>query len=193
MANPIPVTRLTAETLIACGADKNHAYKYVDAINELLPLYGLTTLLRVAHWLGQVLVESDRMRAVREYASGEAYEGRVSLGNTQKGDGVRFKGRGLIQLTGRTNYEAFAKKFGIDCVNHPEILEQPRWAVASALNYWNTRKLNGWADQDNVLAISQIINQGSVPKPGVKRALPNGYHDRVALVKRCKEALGDIY
>ncbi|KAB7730128.1 peptidoglycan-binding protein [Rudanella paleaurantiibacter] len=184
---------LTIDILTACGASARHAAQFVEPLNELLPYYRVTTYLRLSHFMAQILHESDRMRAVEEYASGETYEGRKDLGNTEPGDGVRFKGRGLIQLTGRANYTAFSKRFGVDVVANPELLEEPRWALVSALYYWNTRKLNARADADDVLAISQIINQGSVPRPGVKRRLPNGYDDRVALLARSKEAVAELF
>lgn len=183
---------ITLDILVACGADRTAAGAYVDLLNELLPLYGLNTLLRVAHFLGQILHESNGMRAVKEYASGEAYEGRAKdLGNTQPGDGKRFKGRGLMQLTGRRNYEAFARKYKIDCVNEPELLEQPRWALATAFYYWGTRSLNSYADKDMTLAIGQIINIGSVPRD--KTRLPNGAADRERLVAKAKKALKPLF
>jgi len=78
----------------------------------------------------------------KEIASGAAYEYRKDLGNIYPGDGVKFKGRGLIQITGRSNYTAAAKALGIDCINHPELLEQPEWAVKSACWWWENKGLN---------------------------------------------------
>lgn len=178
---PKPLT-LTVDILAACGADRTAAAKYVAQMNELLPYYRINTLLRVANFLGQILHESNRLKAVEEYASGEAYEGRKDLGNTQPGDGKRFKGRGLVQLTGRANYTAFARKFGIDCINKPELLTQPRWALATALWYWDTRNLNLIADKDDLKRITRIINGGY-----------NGLSDRTALTARCKAALQAVF
>ena len=151
-------------------------------------------MLRLAYLLGQVIVESDKGRAEHEYASGIAYEGRVDLGNVFPGDGVRYKGRGGIECTGRANYTAFAKKFGIDCVNHPELLEEPKWWVASALWYWDTRSLNRLSDQDDILGVSQVVNQGSKANPKKPRLrLPNGYADRVKYTQQCKVALAPLF
>lgn len=184
---------LTVDILVKCGADRQAAARYVDVLTELLPYYRVDTLLRLSHFLGQILAESNRLKAVREYASGAAYEGRKDLGNTQPGDGVRFAGRGLIQTTGRVNYTAFARKFGIDCVNHPELLEEPRWAVASALWYWGTRSLNTYSDRDDIYSISCLINLGHVPRPKSKRKVPNGYDMRQLYVKQSKAALAKLF
>jgi putative chitinase len=186
--------KLTTDTLVACGADRTAAAKFAPVLNELLPIWNVASYLRACHFLAQILHESNGLRAVEEYASGVAYEGRKDLGNTQPGWGIRYKGRGLIQLTGRTNYAALTKRFNVDFVNNPELLEQPQWAVGSALWYWQTRNLNVYADQDNGLAIGQIINLGSIPKPGSKRqSIPNGQADRAAKLARCKAALAPLF
>jgi putative chitinase len=184
---------LTVDILVQCGAHRASSAKYVDTINELFPFYSVDTHLRVSHILAQLLHESNGFRAVLEYADGKTYEGRISLGNTQPGDGPRFRGRGLLQITGRANYTAFARKYKIDCINHPELLEQPRWAVAGALWYWQGRNLNYYSDLDDVLAVSQIINQGSIPRAGFKRKAPNGFADRVAKLAKCKAALAPLF
>lgn len=184
---------LTVDILVKCGAVRKGAALYVDLLNELLSYYKITTHLRLAHFIAQVLHECDKMKTAEEYASGVLYEGREDLGNTEEGDGIRFKGRGLIQLTGRKNYEAFGRKFAIDCVNHPELIAEPRWAVASALNFWNVNKLNGWSDLDRVYEISCLINMGHIPKPDAKRKYPNGWVDRQKLASRCKEVLKELF
>jgi hypothetical protein len=76
-------------------------------LEELMPKLAIVGELRQAHFLAQLAHESDGFRTTVEYASGAAYEGRQDLGNTEPGDGRRFKGRGLIQCTGRANYRAF--------------------------------------------------------------------------------------
>lgn len=90
----------------------------------------IDTPLRQAHFLAQVGHESGEFRYTEEIASGTAYEGSKKLGNTQPGDGVRFKGRGLMQLTGRANYAAFGKFIGQDLLTHPELVASiPAWPL----------------------------------------------------------------
>jgi predicted chitinase len=79
-----------------------------SSVNDVLNYYQINTPLRICHFIAQVAHESDCFNAMEEYASGEDYEGRDDLGNTQPGDGVRFKGRGLMQLTSRANYAEFS-------------------------------------------------------------------------------------
>lgn len=182
---------ITLDILVACGADRKSAAPYVDLLNELLPYYKINTHLRLSHFLGQILHECAGFKYVVEGASGAAYEGRADLGNIYPGDGVKYKGRGCMQTTGRTNYTAFSRKFGIDCVNHPELLEEPKWALAAGLYYWGTRGLNSYADKDALLQISQIINIGSVPRN--KDRLPNGWADRQIKVMKSKRALLPLF
>jgi len=117
-------------------------------MNQLCPRYDIDTPQEFAHFLAQACHETDHFATLREYASGRAYEGRVDLGNTQPGDGVRFKGRGIFQTTGRANYMQLGIKKGRRdlFVNNPELLEQPEYAVWSACEYWRTRGLNDIAN-----------------------------------------------
>lgn len=82
-----------------------------------------------AYVLGTALHESDAFRTLNEYASGKAYEGRRDLGNTVKGDGVRFKGRGYVQITGRRNYSDWSKRLGVDLIGNPALASDPQYAV----------------------------------------------------------------
>ena len=117
-------------------------------MNETCPAYEIDAPHEFAHFLAQACHETDRFRTLREYASGKAYEGRADLGNTQPGDGVRFKGRGIFQTTGRANYLQLGIKQGRRdlFVNAPELLEQPQYAVWSACEYWKSRNLNDIAN-----------------------------------------------
>ncbi len=114
-------------------------------ITSLAPAHAIDSPLRMAHFLGQSCEESAGFDTMHEYASGAAYEGRHDLGNTQPGDGIRYKGRGLIETTGRGNYRAFTewcRENGYpeapDFEANPTALEDPKWAVLSAICYWET-------------------------------------------------------
>ena len=139
---------------------KNRIPKYIDIINNWSEHFGINTPLRMAHYLAQIAHESAELRYTKELASGSAYEGRKDLGNTQKGDGVRFKGRGLIQITGRANYAAYAKYCGYDVGAKPELLEQPVGAVKSSMWFWQNNGLNEIADTDDVRKVTKRINGG---------------------------------
>jgi putative chitinase len=123
----------------------------VDTFNKDAERFGVNTKARIAHFIAQVAHESGQFRFSKELATGEAYEGRKDLGNIQKGDGKKFKGRGWIQTTGRVNYkQASIDLFGDNrLIDHPEILEQPEYAMLSAFWYWNTRRLNIIADKSD--------------------------------------------
>ena len=144
-------------------------------------VFDINTAERVAAWLAQLAHESGQLRYVREIASGEAYEGRKDLGNTQPGDGARFRGRGLIQITGRANYEQLRVALGLDCVAHPVILEDPHNAARVSGWFWKGRGLNELADGGtvNFTKITRRINGGT-----------NGLADREMFYSRARAALG---
>jgi putative chitinase len=139
----------------------------------------INTPLRRAHFLAQLAHESGSFVYAEELASGEAYEGRVKdLGNTEKGDGKRFKGRGLIQLTGRKNYKAYGDDIGRDLTKDGawvQVATDPVLAVGAAGWFWDTHKLNAHADADDVLKITRIINGGT-----------NGLEDRIRYLGRAR-------
>ncbi len=150
----------------------------VQFLNQYMPQYGVNTHLRVCHFLAQAAHEAASFRTLREFASGSAYEGRKDLGNTQRGDGVRYKGRGIFQLTGRANYRTIGAKIGMDLENNPELAASPEVSVLTALEYWKSRNLNKWADEDNVERITRLINGGL-----------NGFDDRKKYLARCKQVI----
>jgi len=126
------------------------------------PRFGLLdNPLRLIHFLAQCGVESDGYRAMEEYASGAAYEGRANLGNTQPGDGKRFKGRGPIQTTGRANYRRIGRQIGIDLERHPEMLSNPSLGLLASLQWWANNDANRWADADDASAVSRLVNRGN--------------------------------
>nr|WP_286202492.1 glycoside hydrolase family 19 protein [Comamonas sp. JC664] len=120
----------------------------------------ITTPKRKAAFLAQLAHESGQLRYMEEIASGAAYEGRRDLGNTQPGDGVRYKGRGPIQLTGRANYRAAGRALGIDLEGNPQRAKDPDVAFRIAGWYWSSRNLNTYADAGNFREVTRRINGG---------------------------------
>lgn len=157
---------------------RNRVDRFLPYLNRLLDEFHINTPRRVQHYLAQIAHESGELRYTREIASGWAYEGREDLGNTRKGDGVRFKGRGLIQITGRKNYEAYKDYCGFDVVGKPELLEQPLGAVRSSMWVFQKFGCNDLADQDDIMAITRRINGGL-----------NGIIDRKMYLKRAKTVI----
>jgi putative chitinase len=164
----------------------SRAERWLEPLAEAMAHYDIGTPARQAAFLAQVGHESGRLVYVRELWNPVTcpwqarYEGREDLGNTEEGDGFRFRGRGLIQLTGRANYAACGKALGLDLLQQPELLEEPGHAAMSAAWYWASHGCNALADQDDFRAITLRINGGL-----------NGYDDRVALHARAKEILGE--
>jgi putative chitinase len=188
---------LTQDTFIAIGGpvpsnrskarDTNVAILRL-ALPDLMDAYEINTPLRMAHFLSQLAHESDSFCTFEEYASGVAYEGRQDLGNIKTGDGRRFKGRGPIQLTGRTNYRAFTAWLRNQLPGtipnfeaQPELLLDENWVYWSAIYFWTTRRLNEAADRDDVIAVTRIINGGR-----------NGLADRKEKLARAKAAVARL-
>lgn len=138
--------------------------------------------LRLAHFMAQAAHESGGFRYMEEIwgptDAQRSYEGRGLLGNTQPGDGYRFKGRGPIQLTGRANYRLFGRALGLDFEQHPEIVALPSVGLMAACHFWQMRGLNELADADDVLTITKRVNGGQ-----------NGLADRQAQLAIAKELL----
>lgn len=155
------------------------AESYIGLLNAAMQEFGIITPEREAAFLAQLAHESGQLRYWRELASGAAYEGRADLGNTSPGDGERYKGRGPIQITGKANYEACSAALGIDCVEHPELLEMPEHGFRSSAWFWQTHGLNELADVENFRLITKKINGGY-----------NGYTDRLGYWQRAKTVLG---
>ena len=157
------------------------ASRFIAPLNAAMVEFQINSPLRVAAFLGQTGHESGQLRYTEEIASGKAYNGRLDLGNTQPGDGERFKGRALIQVTGRTNYVKVMLALGVNCLIHPEILAQPENACRVSAWWWSDHKLNELADlgtQDAYRKITKIINGGY-----------NGWEDRLAIYNRAREVL----
>lgn len=184
---PAPVRGLTAETLSAAMGGSLP----IDRYRQLLPAFagamiaaGCTTVDRAAMWCAQLGTESGGLRWMEELASGAAYEGRSDLGNNQSGDGVRFKGRGPIQVTGRHNYGELSRwahgrglvsspTFFLD---HPDELASDRYGFLGAVWYWTAARpqINALCDARNLEAVTRAINGGL-----------NGLSDRSVRYQRC--------
>ncbi|HJS98961.1 MAG TPA: peptidoglycan-binding protein [Terriglobales bacterium] len=145
---------------------------------DTLARFEIDNDLRRAHFLAQICHESDGFCTTVEYASGQAYEGRADLGNTRPGDGPRYKGRGLVQLTGRANYAQYGKLLGLNLVDNPELAADPATSLVIACEFWTLQRLNPLADQDDIEKITRRINGGL-----------NGLADRLACLARAKAAL----
>ena len=154
MYNPI----LTDENLRAIYdySTKPNRDKYLPYLNKYWDVFQVNTKDRQAAFLAQVGHESGQLKYAEEVASGRAYEGRKDLGNINPGDGMKFKGRGLIQVTGRANYKLFDEwlhknnylTINQSIIDNPEIVSfNPEIAVLSAFWYWDLHKLNNLADR----------------------------------------------
>lgn len=133
---------------------------YLARNNDAMLAADVTTPARIAMWLAQWGHETGSFRWLEEIGDGSAYEGRVDLGNTQAGDGRRFKGRGVPMLTGRRNYAAYSKSRRIDFLTMPELVAQPQWAFDAAAWYWTEHELNALADLHDIRAATLRINGG---------------------------------
>lgn len=142
-----------------------------QTVQNSLPVlnqFGINTPQRQAAFLGQITHETAGLQTLTENSSGKQYDGRKDLGNTESGDGPKYKGRGFIQLTGRSNYEKYGNMLGVDLVSNPELAARPDIAIAVAAAYWNDKRLNELADKGDYQAITKRINGGV-----------NGYRSRV--------------
>ena len=151
---------------------------YTPLLNKWMPYYSINTKLRQAAFIARALHECGSFRYTTEIASGIAYDtGKLAekLGNTPQkdGDGQKYKGRGLIQITGKNNYSEISKAFNVDFVSNPTLLSEPNYAVQSACWWWWNRKLNSLADNKSFLSITKIINGGK-----------NGLSERISLYNK---------
>lgn len=146
----------------------------VKWLNWIFDYYKIDNPLRVSAFLARVGHECKSFTDFEEDASGEAYEGSKILGNTQKGDGRRFKGFGAIQITGRWNYGWISKALKKDFLNNPQLLLENEWAIKSAGFFWSFKDLNKLADKGDIKEVTRRINGGY-----------NGLVDTQLRYKRC--------
>ena len=155
---------------------------FVPVLNTAMNRFQIVGAKRVAAFIAQIGHESGQLKYVREIwgptAAQIRYEGRADLGNTQLGDGSKYRGRGLIQITGRANYKACGEALGLDLINQPELLEKPQHACMSAAWFWATKGLSTLADEGKLETITRRINGGL-----------NGLADRQMLYARALKVL----
>ncbi len=175
----ITVDQLATST----GSNHQKAMAWLEAINTAMARFGIDTPTRQAAFLAQIGHESGSLQFVLELwgptDAQKGYEGRKDLGNTKDGDGFWYRGRGLIQITGRANYRSAGVALGLPLEEHPEQLELPDHAAASAAWFWQMHKLNDKADLGDFQRITKTINGGL-----------NGYRERVALWYKARAVLG---
>ena len=166
--------------------------KFVDPINKVIDEFEINTPQRLSMFLAQIghesagltrLHENLNYKAARltqifpkyfrdvdpnEYANNpekianRVYCNRMGNGDERSGDGYRFRGRGAIQLTGRSNYTACGEDLEVDLINNPDYLETPEGAIRSAAWFWDQHDLNDWADKGDVATVSKKINGGTI-------------------------------
>lgn len=170
---------LALPQLIACMPySGDRAAIYLECLNTAMSEYSIDSLLRKSMFLAQIAHESGSLRYTREIADGSAYEGRSDLGNTIPGDGKKYRGRGLIQITGKTNTLACLAALGRK-LDDLEYLETPMGASRSAGWFWYANGLSAPADQGLFFTVSKKINGGTI-----------GLDDRIGHYIRCRKALG---
>jgi putative chitinase len=155
---------------------------FVPFLNAAMQRYQIVGTQRSAAFIAQIGHESGQLLYVREIwgptPTQAKYEGRADLGNTVAGDGSKYRGRGLIQITGRANYAACGEALGLDLINKPELLDLPQHAAMSAAWFWKQKGLNDLADKDQFNTITRRINGGL-----------NGLEDRLEIWARARAVL----
>lgn len=177
---------LTPEQLLAvmprCPRDK--LTLYCEHLSAAMREADITTPLRAAAFLAQLAVESGDLRYWEELADGSAYEGRKDLGNAQRGDGKRYKGRGPLQLTGRYNYRAAGEALGLPLEDWPSLAASVDVGFRVAAWYWTTRKLNAKADVKDFAGVTRAINGAAT------LGAPSHHTRRVEVYVRALDVLG---
>lgn len=178
-----------------CNTPLRQAHFLAQAAHESV-LFSKTTenMNYSAEGLGRIFPKYFQTPAIRaEYArkpekiGNRAYANRNGNGDEASGDGYRYRGRGYFQLTGKGNYAKFSKAvYGDDrIVKNPELVAEPVDAMLSSLWYWKNNNLNKWADVDDVLAVSKVVNLGNA----ASKATPNGMDDRRKYLAKAKALL----
>ncbi len=174
---------MTPQEVMACtGARWDRARDFAPLLDAAMAEFEINTPQRQAAFLAQVGHESGGLHWLVEIwgptDSQRRYESRYDLGNVAPGDGFRFRGRGLIQLTGRANYRQAGQALGVDLESNPERLGEPELACRSAAWFWREHGCNDLADAGDFEKITRRINGGL-----------NGYPQRLGLWEAAKEAV----
>lgn len=173
------MTPVQLHTILKCSMSR--ATMWADPLRRAMNRFHITGPLQQAAFIAQIGHESGRLRYVKEpwgpTPAQLRYEGRKDLGNTEPGDGFKYRGRGLIQVTGRANYERCGKALGFDLINEPKLLEVPDIAALSAGWFWQANGCNALVT--DFVALTKRINGGT-----------NGLPDRLVLFDAAKRALG---
>jgi len=169
------------------------AIPLVDSINESFELGKINTVNRILCMLPNLLHESGDFKWLEEIASGAFYEGRKDLGNVERGDGVKYKGRSAIMVTGRANYKALTKwyrekGFDVDFVNNPKLLSTNKYAILPAIWFWEKNNLEKYADAGDFTNVCSIINTGRIQKLESPHKI-NGMEDRLKKYNLVKQLL----
>ena len=166
----------------ATGARIDRAQTFLPIIEVAAPDFGIDNDDRMAAFLAQVGHESGGLHWLVEIwgptPAQARYEGRADLGNTEPGDGYKYRGRGLIQITGRANYQQAGDALATDLISQPEQLGEPEMATRSAMWFWQKHGCNQLADAGQFERITRVINGGL-----------NGYTERQALWHLARETI----
>lgn len=162
--------KVTREQILAIMPNaKDKVDAFLPYINGYADTYKITNPKRMAHFLAQIAHESDELRYTKELGNRNYFHkydvGKLKnmLGNLKDGDGYKYRGRGLIMITGRGNYQELQNSNEVpdDIMEHPELLELPRYATKSGMWWWWKHDLNKLADSDSFVAITKAINGGT--------------------------------
>jgi len=164
---------------------RHDRYKMIEIVNDLNVVYNryeINTPLRICHFLAQVLHESGGFVYNRELwgptKAQRGYEGRKDLGNTEPGDGFRYRGRGYIQLTGRENYRIAGRDLQQNFIDNPDLVAESPWNMIVAGWFWNLRNLIEYSDKDSIRDVTVRVNGGL-----------NGLKDRQKWLDKCKSII----
>ncbi|MDB5096534.1 MAG: chitinase, class, partial [Cyanobacteria bacterium RYN_339] len=149
-----------AQIAKATGASEALVAQNWPLVEKALRAAGITERNAIICAIATIAVETGSFKPIPEYASGAAYEGRSDLGNTHPGDGVRYKGRGYIQLTGRSNYHTYGEKLGLDLEGNPDLALQPDAAARIFASYFSGRDIPGKAARGDWQGVRRAVNGG---------------------------------